>query len=160
MKKKAVVFDVAGTLLRRCRAVMSVDTGKHFKESSLDMIDELGNSALVVLQTNPKETVMAADPDQKFYDFLKNNEIDIYISYSSVKISVKELINRIKHDNITMHYFQDVARCLSSEHAFIEICSGSAFIYNATTDKIQYTIAAGGELFPKTSDVIKTLKNR
>jgi len=160
MTKKAVVFDVAGTLLRRYRAVRSVGTGKRSKESTLEMIDDLGDSALVVLQTNTKKTVMNADPDQKLYDFLKEYNINVYISYSSTKITIEELLDKIKQDPITMKYFQDVARYLSNEHDFIEICSGSAFVYNTSTSKIQYAIAAGGQLFPKASEVIKTLTAR
>ena len=160
MRKKAVVFDVSGTLLRRCRAVMSINTDKQFKKNSLEMVDELGNSALAILQTNTKKTVMSADPEQKLYDFLKDNKIDVYISYSSTKITLEELTDKIKQDPIKMKYFQDVARSLSNEHDFIEICSGSAFIYNASSNKIEYIIAAGGQLFPKAADVIETLKNR
>lgn len=160
MKKKAIVFDNAGTLLERCRVVKSKKTGERVDNSSLDIIDEMGNSALVVLQTDTKKCLMQANPEKTLYDFIKDNKIPIDISYSSAKITKDDILPHLKYSNIKIKDFQETAYQLNEEHDFIELCSGSAFILNLNNNKVEYIIAAGGKVFPHVSNVIKTLNNR
>ncbi|KZX12492.1 HAD family hydrolase [Methanobrevibacter filiformis] len=160
MTKKAIVFDVSGTLIKRYGNILSVDTGENLKKSTLDVIDELGHVVLVVLQTNTKKTVMEANPNETLYDFLNNKDIAINISYSSSNIGLDDLIAKLKCDKVTLSYFQESAKYLTKEYGSLEICSGSAFIYNTKENRIQYTITAGGKIFQNTSKVIDTLNKR
>jgi Cu+-exporting ATPase len=160
MKKKAIIFDNSGTLLDRCRAVKHTTTNKRIENSSLDIIDKMGNSALVVMQTDTKECIMKAKKEKKLYDFIKDNNISLDISYSSANIKKEDILPIIKDSNIKVKDFQETAKELHDENDFIELCSGSAFILNADTDKVEYVIAAGGKVFPHVKNVIKTLNNR
>ncbi|WP_297899542.1 HAD family hydrolase [Methanobrevibacter sp.] len=159
-KKKAIVFDNSGTLLERCRVVKNIKTGKYENNSSLDLIDEIGNSALIVIQTDTKKCIMLANGEKKLYDFIKKNNIPLDISYSSSNISKDEILPILKNSNIKLKEFHETAYQLSAENNFIELCSGSAFILNLDTNEVDYVITAGGKVFPYVSDVIKTLKNR
>lgn len=159
--KKAVVFDVAGTLIKRCRSVKNLKVGKiENKKSTLDTMDTLPNSALVVLQTDTRTCLMNADKDMRFYDFLKNYNINIDISYSISKLTETEITERLKEDTTLLKEFQEVTLDLISKNRSIEICSGSAFIFDGLENKITHIIAAGGKVFPNVLNVIETLKNR
>lgn len=160
MKKKAVVFDNAGTLLERCRVVKNTKTGKKADNSSLDIIDEMGNSALVVIQTDTKKCLIKANPEKKLYDFIKDNSIPLDISYSSANITKDEILPLLKDNNIKVKDFQETAYNLNNENNFIELCSGSAFILNLDNNEVEYVIAAGGKVFPHVNNVIKTLNNQ
>jgi Cu+-exporting ATPase len=158
---KAVVFDVAGTLLRRIREVKDINKNvMDESNSTLEIVDELGNSALVVIQTSTENCIMKANPKMKFYDFLNRYNINIDISYSSSNVSKNELLKLLKQDNTLIEEFQDVAKVLNKNNKSIQICSGSAFLFDLNTKKIKYTIAAGGELFPNVLKVVDTLKNQ
>jgi Cu+-exporting ATPase len=157
MVKKAIVFDVAGTLLKRFRALKSMNTGKISEKGSLGLINEIGNSALVVLQTDTMKCIMKAPKNEKLYEFLKKNEIKVDISYFSSDIGKEEIIERIKNNDIRMKEFQDVALYLKRKNKFIEICSGSAFIFNVSKNKVEYTIAAGGQIFPNVNCLVEKL---
>ncbi|MDR2623497.1 MAG: HAD family hydrolase [Methanobrevibacter sp.] len=165
--KKAVIFDVAGTLIKRCRSVKNLRRGKIESEkgtldekSTLETINTLPNSALVVLQADTKSCLMNADENMRFYDFLKKYDVDMDISYSISKITETEIIERLKGDNTLLKEFQEVAIDLATKNQSIEICSGSAFIFDGLENKITYVIAAGGKIFPNVSFVVETLKNR
>ena len=161
MDKKAVVFDVAGTLLNRCRAVKNMKTGEiSEKISSLDIIDQNKNTVLVVLQTDIRECLLLASPEEKLYDYIKKHNIKMDISYSSSDIDDNELLPRLKGSNVTLDEFHETARYLSKKNNFIELCSGSAFILNIDNNEIEYIITAGGKVFPNVSNVIETLKSR
>jgi len=158
--KKAIVFDNAGTLLKRYKVIKNIKTGERVKSGSLDLIDEIGNSALVVIQTDIKKCIMLANGEKKLYDFIKNYNIPIDISYSSSNISKEDILPILKKSNIKLKEFHETAYQLSAENNFIELCSGSAFILNLNTDEVDYVIAAGGKVFPYVSNVIKTLRER
>ena len=161
MEKKAIVFDISGTLLKRCRAVKNMKTGEMSEKiSSLDIIDQVEETALVVLQTDLEKCLLLAPPQKKLIDFLKKYDIKMDISYSSSDIGSNELIPRLKESNLTLKEFHETARYLSKKNNFIQLCSGSAFIFNMDNNEVEYIIAAGGEVFPHVSHVMETLKNK
>jgi len=161
MEKKAIVFDVSGTLLKRCRAVKNMKTGEMSDEvSSLDIVDHIKDTILVVLQADIEKTLLLASPEEKLYDFVLNQDIKMDISYSSHDFDINELLQRLKDSNVRLSEFFETTRFLLKRNNFIQLCSGSAFIFNTTTDEVEYIITAGGELFPKVNTVMETLKER
>ena len=55
---------------------------------------------------------------------------------------------------------QDTYCSVVEKHYNVHICSGSGFIVNMKTGKIEFTITAGGKIFKEVPFVINELKNR
>jgi Cu+-exporting ATPase len=159
--KKAVVFDVAGTLLKRCRVVKNLKSNKFEDETStLEIISDLPDTALVVLQIDTETCLMNVNENMRLYDFLKKYNVNIDISYSISKINKTDILNGLKHNNILVKEFQNVARELNNKNKTIEICSGSAFVFDKSDNEITHIIAAGGKIFSNVYKVVETLKSR
>ncbi len=158
---KAVVFDNSGTLIERYRAVKDLQTGLIFDNiSSLDIVDDKTTRALVVLQTDPSRCIINARPEQHICQFIKRNDINIDISYSTVEIRKEELIEAVKGDESRVSDIQDTIRAVMAKKYDVQICSGSGFIVDMDEGKIEYTITSGGRVFPEVLDVVKELQKR
>ncbi|MGL6297860.1 MAG: HAD family hydrolase [Methanobacteriaceae archaeon] len=161
MKNKAIVFDNSGTLLRRCRSVKDMDKGILFDDtSSLDIVDIGKDMALVVFQADTKNCFLKSSPDTKIYDFIKKYDIKCDISYSKLSYTDAEIVDAIKHSNVKMKEIQDTARCLKRKHDSIQLCSGSAIIFDMKTNKARFAVTAGGQLFPKAKETVKQLTQK
>jgi Cu+-exporting ATPase len=157
--KNAVVFDVAGTLIKRCRVVKNLKINKiEDGTNTLEIVNDFSDTAIVVLQIDTKTCLMNANENIKLYDFIKKYDVNIDISYSVSKINKEDVLNGLKQSNILIKEFQDVARELNNKNKAIEICSGSAFIFDKSKNKITHIIAAGGKIFPNVYNVVETLK--
>lgn len=158
---KAVVFDNSGTLIERFRALKDLQNGQIIEDiSSIDIVDNGVKRALVVLQTNPSKCIINARPDQTIYEFIKRNKIDFDISYSSDRITKKELLDAIKEDSAMVSDIQDSIRAVVDKKYNIQICSGSGFIVSLKNKRIEFTITAGGKIFKEVPEVIAELKKR
>lgn len=158
MKDKAIVFDNSGTLLKRCRSVKDINKGLLFDDtSSLDIVDMDKDMALVVFQADTKNCFLKSSPNTKIYDFIKKHNIDFNISYSKSSYTDSEILNVIKDSNVTLKEIQDTARCLKRKHNVIQLCSGSAIIFNMKTKKAKFAVTAGGQVFSKAKETIKNL---
>ncbi len=158
---RSVVFDNSGTLIKRYRALKSIKKGiicDHV--SSIDIVDYDVNRALVVLQTDPTKCVMNAKPQQTIHDFLQKNKVEIDVSYSSEDIDKQAILDIIKNDHSRVADIQDTVNAVIAKHYNVQICSGSGFIMNTDTGKIEFTITAGGKVFKEVPPVVKELKNR
>ncbi len=158
---KAIVFDNSGTLIKRYKAIKDLRTGVICDNvASIDVVDRDENRALVVLQTDPSNCINKAKPDQTIRHFLKKNDVDFDISYSKFDISNDELLEAIKDDKSCISDVQDTYCSVVEKKYNVHICSGSGFIVNMNTGKIEFTITAGGRIFKEVPFVIKELKKR
>ncbi len=158
---KAVVFDNSGTLIKRYRAIKDVEKGIICDDvSSIDVVDFDTSRALVVLQTDPTKCINRARPDQTLYHFLKKNDINFDISYSAMDLKKEDLLQTIKDDNSRVRDIQDTFNAVVDKKYNVQICSGSGFIVNITSGKVEFTITAGGKLFKEVLPVIEELKKR
>jgi len=158
---KAIVFDNSGTLIERYRALKNLETGLIFDNvSSLDIVDDSTARALVVIQTDPSKCIINARPDQRICHFIKRNDINIDISYSTKEIKKRELIDAITGDESKVSDIQDTIRAVMDKRYDIQICSGSGFIVDLDTGKIEFTVTSGGRVFPEVRDVVKELQKR
>jgi Cu+-exporting ATPase len=161
MKMKAVVFDNSGTLIKRYRALKNIKTGGICDYmNSMDIVDYTGNRALVVLQTDPAECLINARSDQTLYQFITRNNVKFDVSYSSGDISNEDVLNDLKHDDSTIKDIQDSILAVMEKKYNVQICSGSGFIMNLDTGKVEFTITAGGKIFPEVTKVVEELKKR
>lgn len=160
-KKKAIVLDNSGTLIERYRALKNVQTGSIFDNvSSLDLVDNGIDRALVVLQTDPAKCIINAKPYQTIFEFINRNKIEIAISYSTTEIKKVEIMDVIKNDKTQVKDIQDTIRAVMDKKYNVQICSGSGIIVALNMQKIEFTISSGGKIFPEVRDVVKKLQNR
>ena len=158
---KAVVFDNSGTLIRRYRALKNLKTGKICDSmNSLDVVDYRDRRALVVLQTDPSTCIVNARPDQTIYEFIERNHIRFNISYANTAVDQGEILDVLRDDPATVRDIQDTIDAVAEKNYNIQICSGSGFIVNMDRRRVDFTITAGGKLFPEVPHVIRELMNR
>lgn len=159
--RKAVVFDNSGTLIERYRVLKDLQTGLICDDiSSLDLVDNGIERALVVLQTDPAKCIINAKPYQTIFEFIKKNKIDIAISYSTKEIKKEELMDAIKNDKSLVKDIQDTIKAVMDKKYNVQICSGSGIIVALNMRKIEFTISSGGKIFPEVQDVVKELQKR
>ncbi|MBI5679491.1 MAG: HAD family hydrolase [Methanobacterium sp.] len=158
---KAIVFDNSGTLIERYRALKDIEKGIICDDiSSLDIVDNNTERALVVLQTDPAKCIINAKSHQTIYEFIKRNNINIDISYSSTEIKKEELLNSIKDDKSKVSDIQDTIKAVVAKKYNVQICSGSGFIVAIDKSKIEFTITSGGKVFPEVPSVVAELQKR
>lgn len=161
MKRKAVVFDNSGTLIRRDRVLKDIESGKVYHHlNSLEVIGFSPKLVLVVLQTDPAKCLLNAKPHQTIYQFLIRNKVDIDISYSNKKVTKKEVLHALKNDQATIKDVQDTINAIIEKSYEVEICSGSGFIIDISQGKVEYTISSGGKIFPEVISVVEYLKKK
>lgn len=160
-RKKAVVFDNSGTLIKRYRALKNIKKGNICDYmNSMDIVDYSGNRALIVLQTDPSECLINARSNQTIYQFITRNNVKFDVSYSNGDVSNEDVLNALKKDDSTIKDIQDSIFAVIEKKYNVQICSGSGFIMDLETGKIEFTITAGGKLFPEVMDVVNELKKR
>jgi soluble P-type ATPase len=158
---KAVVFDNSGTLISRYRAIKDINSGLiNDHTSSIDLVDQHPYRALVVLQTDPSTCIINARPNQTIHKFITRNNVPFDISYSSLDVDKNELLNLIKNEKAQVSDIQDTIRAVIDKEYNVQICSGSGFIVNLHSGQIEFTITAGGKIFPEVTDVVEELKRR
>lgn len=152
---KSIVFDNAGTIIRRVTALKDMSTKKIFFESNtIGIVNDIDNSLILVFQTPTKKLL---DLDCKIVDYLENNKDLFEISYSNKKYTKEEVIGALKGDVTSFTDLKESASALISKYD-IEICSGSAIIVNMSLKKILYVYTSGGLFFEDTLYLFKTLK--
>lgn len=158
---KAVVFDNSGTLISRYRAIKDINSGLiHDETSSIDLVDQHPCRALVVLQTDPSKCIINARSHQTIYQFISRNNVPFDISYSAEDMGKKQLLNLIKDEKTMVSDIQDTIQAVIDKKYNVRICSGSAFIVNLKTGEIEFTLTAGGKIFPEVPQLVEELKKR
>jgi len=158
---KAVVFDNSGTLIARYRAIKDLKSGVICDHTStIDLVDRDPERALVVLQTDPSTCLGRAKSDQTIYEFIRRNKVPFDVSYSNLDIGKKTLLNEIKDDQTKVSDIQDTINAVIAKNYNVQICTGSGFIVNLAKGKIEFTITAGGKIFPEVPSVVEELKKR
>lgn len=159
---KAVVFDNSGTLLKRYRTLKNISKNEICDNmNSIDIVDAKPNRALIIFQVG-HQYLSKANPQESICDFIIKNNVECNLSYTNdPQFKEKDIIDALKKDNSTnMKELQDSIIAINSKLENIHICSGSGFIMNTKTGKIEFTITAGGKLFPEVKNVINELKKR
>lgn len=158
---KAVVFDNSGTLISRYRAIKDIKSGVIYDHTStIDLVDQHPSRALVVLQTDPSTCIINARPNQTIHQFITRNKVPFDISYSSLDIEKTELLNLIKDEKAQVNDIQDTIKAVIDKEYNVQICSGSGFIMNLHSGQIEFTVTAGGKIFPEVTEVVEELKRR
>lgn len=153
---KAIVFDNAGTILRRVTSLKDMSNNNIiFETNTIGIANKNEDNLILVFQTQTKKLIKI---DTKIIDFLENHKDAYEISYSQKKFSKDDVIEALKNDRTTFKDVADTAHALINKYD-IEICSGSAMIVNIAQKKIEYVYTAGGLFFEETRVLIRRLQD-
>ena len=95
---KSIVFDNAGTIIKRVNALKHTSTQNIiFETNTIGMVDQMCEGLMLVFQTPTKKLIQQ---DRTIYDFLKNNPEQYEISYSTKNYTKQEVSKVLKHDKI------------------------------------------------------------
>lgn len=154
---KAIVFDNAGTILKRVTALKDISSNNIiFETNTIGMVNKNIDTLLIVFQTPTKELIQH---DFKIVDYLKVHPDSYEISYSAGNYTKNDVIKALEHDSTDMEDIKESASALTSKYD-IEICSGSAMIVNIKEKRIEYVYTAGGLFFEHTREVFKKLNEK
>lgn len=155
MKTVAVVFDNAGTILRRVTAIKYVHSDEIFYETNtIGIANENDERVILVIQKPTPELIK--DSSSSIYEFLLSNPDLFEISYSQKEYSKEDVLSKIAGDPTTISEIKKTAHELIDKYD-IEICSGSALIINMSIGCIEYVFTAGGMFFSHTIDIMDYL---
>lgn len=151
---KAIVFDNAGTILKRVTALNDLTNEKIiFETNTIGMVNKNQDTLLLVFQTPTKKLIQN---NCKIIDYLKKNRESFEISYSRKSYTKDEVIQALENDTTMMSQIRVSAKALIEKYD-LEICSGSAMIVNIKQQKIEYVYTAGGLFFTGTPNLFKRL---
>ncbi|HIH35879.1 MAG TPA: HAD family hydrolase [Methanosphaera sp.] len=151
---KSIVFDNAGTILQRVTALKDMSSNNIiFDTNTIGIVNKKEDSLILVFQTPTKKLI---NLNCKIVDYLRDNMQSVDIAYSKKKITKKQVIDALEHDNSTFKDLADTAFSLIDTYD-IEICSGSALIVDILNRKIDYVYTAGGVFFEGTKSLFKQL---
>lgn len=150
----AVVFDVAGTILRMYRVAKDISTGCLIeKVITSDLIMEKVGRALVVPQLDPME-VASYPPDQLLSSIIKESSIEI--SCCSTQVSRQKVIEIVRASKVRIADVQEVytavvAKCRSRYRT-------TGVIVDAERSEISHTICTSGSPFHALAEVLSELQ--
>ncbi len=154
---KTVVFDNAGTILKRVTALKNMNNKNIlFETNTIGITNQKRSRSIIVLQTPTK---LLLEKTGKLSEYLRDNPDKFEISYTHENITKKEVITSIKNDTASINDIYITANNLISKYN-LEICSGTALIIDTDSNKIDYVYTSGGMFFDKTRWVIKELQKR
>lgn len=149
----AIVFDVAGTILRMYRVAKDITSGRLIeKVITSDLIMEKEGRALIVPQIDPTELALYS-PDRFLSSIFK--EASIEISCCSTPVSRENAIEVLRTSQARIADVQEVynavfTRCPSKYRT-------TGVIVDVDLMKISYAICTAGRPFPGLATVLKQL---
>lgn len=151
----AVVFDVAGTLLKMYRVAKDIESGRLLERIvTSDLIMEKDGRALVVPQVDPRR-VMACPPDAPIGAIIYNREECVEVSCWSTPVTREAALEIIRNSKARMADLQDANRAARSR------CPGgyqtTGMIIDADLEEVSYTISTAGQPFPGLENVLKEI---
>jgi soluble P-type ATPase len=151
----AVVFDVAGTMLRMYRVAKEISSGRLLERVvTSDLIMEKAGRALIVPQADPRK-VMDCPPDFPIGAIISDREDSLQVSCSSTPVTREEALQVLRSSSATMADIQDVSRAARSR------CPGgyqtTGMIIDADLGVVSYAISTSGKPFPGLQDVLNEM---
>jgi len=149
----AIVFDVAGTILKMFRAAKDIRKGCLMENIiTSDLIMEKMGRALVVPQIDPEE-MMAYPSDRLMSSIFEDDFIEV--SCYSTPVTREEAVLVMSCSKVRIGYIQEVYQAVTAK------CSGSYRTAGVIVDwdlkEITHTICTAGKPFPGLSDVLREL---
>jgi soluble P-type ATPase len=159
MKDFAVVFDCAGTLLKKYRVAKDLEQGTFLHQIvSLSLVGTRDDYVLAVFQLDAPKDLEGVPPDLSIADFLDSYNIDLVVVCANVpvaKAKVASAVARDKRSNVKdlVDVVSEVSKSCSASYF-----TGTAAIVDIQQGKIPYVLATCGELFDSALPVVNELK--
>jgi soluble P-type ATPase len=149
----AIIFDVAGTILRMYRVAKDISAGCILeKVITSDLVMEKGGRALVVPQLDPRE-VPLYPPDLPINSIFK--EASIEISCCSTPVSKEKAIEIVRTSRARIADLQEVYRAVVAKCPSKYQTTG--VIVDADLSEISYAISTAGTPFLGLQEVLRQL---
>jgi len=156
MRDLAVVFDVAGTILRMYRVAKDLSSSRLIENViTTELIMEKGSRALVVPQIDPSELELLP-PDMPLSCFVQGREDLVEISCYSTPVSREAALEILRSSDAKMADIQEVhaavmARCPDAYET-------AGLVVDAERHQVSHTISTGGRPFGGLKEVIGCLE--
>ncbi|HXY88671.1 MAG TPA: HAD-IC family P-type ATPase [Candidatus Acidoferrales bacterium] len=159
MGEFAIIFDGAGTLLRKYRVAKDVYSGRILRDVvSLSLIGTRRDCALVVFQLDVPRQLEGVPPDLLVSNFVQQYNVTLDVVCANSDITNEDAMSSITHDKkaLVQDLF-DVLREVSLNCKHIQF-TGIAMVVDVNKGVIPYVLATCGDLFEGTEEVINKLK--
>ncbi|HOO54854.1 MAG TPA: HAD family hydrolase [Methanothrix sp.] len=152
----AVIFDVAGTMLKMYRVAKDISRDV-FMEGivTTELVMEKGGRALVIPQLDPKE-VMETPPEMPLCKFFRGRDRDVKISCSSTPVIEEEAISVLLRSEVEVRNLQETLTAVCARCPRFYYTTG--LITDVETGEVTHSISTGGMPFPALEAVLKELE--
>jgi soluble P-type ATPase len=152
----AVVFDVAGTILKMYRVAKDINKNRLIeKVITWKLIMEKSGRALVVPNVDPR-VLVNCHPEDPVSSILDIND-GFEISCSSAAVSKANVQNIILRSEVRLADIQEVYRAVKAKCP--DKYQTTGMIIDTNISEITYTISTGGVPFSGLDDVLKSLES-
>jgi Cu+-exporting ATPase len=159
MKDFAVVFDCAGTLLKKYRVAKDLNQGTFLHQIvSLSFVGTREDYVLAVFQLDVPKDLEGVPTDLSIADFLSNYNIDLVVVCANVPVAKKQVLSAVARDERSR--VKDLVDVVSevSKSCSASYFTGTAAIVDIEQGQIPYVLATCGELFESALPVVNELK--
>jgi soluble P-type ATPase len=159
MKDFAVVFDCAGTLLKKYRVAKDLDQDIFLHQIvSLSLVGTREDYVLAVFQLDVPKDLEGVPTDLSIADFLSNYNVDLVVVCANVPVAKTKVLSAVARDKRSR--VKDLVDVVSevSKSCSASYFSGTAAIVDIEQGQIPYVLATCGELFESALPVVNELK--
>ncbi|MGZ5520876.1 MAG: HAD-IC family P-type ATPase [Halobacteriota archaeon] len=159
MKDFAVVFDCAGTLLKKYRVAKDLDQGTFLHQIvSLSLVGTREDYVLAVFQLDAPKDLEGVPTDLSIADFLDSYKVELVVVCANVHVTDAKVISAVARDERSR--VKDLVDVVSevSKSCSASYFTGTAAIVDIRQGKIPYVLATCGELFDSALPVVDELK--
>jgi soluble P-type ATPase len=159
MKDFAVVFDCAGTLLKKYRVAKDIEQGTFLHQIvSLSFVGTREDYVLAVFQLDVPKDLEGVPTDLSIADFLSKYNVDLVVVCANVAVAKTKVLNAVAQDERSrVKDLVDVVKEVSKSCSVSDF-TGSAAIVDIEQGQIPYVLATCGELFESALPVVNELK--
>ncbi len=156
IKRIAVVFDSAGTLLHMYRVAKEASTGNILENiESTAIVAQKNGCGLVVLNT-ANDIILSSRKDMSLFEFIKEYGVSLGISCSKGNFSPEIAYEVIEETAALMGDLHDVLEMVTSRCPNIFYLA-TGLIVDSEARRIPYVISTGGQVFSTTLQTVRTL---
>ncbi len=152
----AVIFDVAGTMLKMYRVAKDISRNVIMKGIvTTELVMETDGRALVIPQLDPVE-VMETPPEMPLSIFFRGRDRDVKISCSSTPVSEEEALSVLLSSEVEVSNLQETLTAVCARCPRFYYTTG--LIVDVEAGKVTHSISTGGMPFPALVVVLKELE--